>query len=75
MTRKTISIKDFWKPIEECPKAFEHYYLLRHIHGIIAAKWEKHQNGRDCWLNQFSTYCPEHITHFAEIPPLPERGE
>jgi len=70
--RDKIKIEDFWKPIEECPKAFEHYYLLRHYCGIIAAKWGQNRHGKDCWRNQFDDYFPEHITHFAEIPPLPD---
>jgi len=73
--RKTIRIDEFWKPIEECPKAYDKYYLLRHIHGIVAAKWWTDDPDGDCWISQFRKYDPEHVTHFAEIPPLPKRGE
>jgi len=76
MTRKTISIKDFWKPIEECPYAVDHYYFLRGDHIIIAAEWTANHYGEYCWCDTTGFCCVDiKVTHYAEIPPLPERGE
>jgi len=62
--------RQFWKPISECPRKREHYYLIRTIFGIIAAKWWEDEQ---IWRSQYGKEEDRHVTHFAEIPPLTER--
>jgi len=76
MTNEAINIKDFWKPIEECPKEKDHFYFLLSGDFINIGTWECNDFDKPCWCDQdIYRYPNPKFTHYAEIPPLPEEGE
>jgi len=71
----TTEFKNFWKPIEDCPKEEGKYYFLLSGHYIIVGTWARTHLGY-YWIDQDGfNYYHRKIFHYAEIPPLSEKGE
>jgi len=66
----------FWRPIEECPKeSWEYYIILLYDGSVRVGQWDTYRGYFNCGdyehREDFS-YHEGDVTHFAEIPPLPE---
>jgi len=67
----------FWQPIAECPKQDLKPYLLVQ-HGLrlgSRVKTGTYNQAENCWLlsDGSTPYDGHDLTHFAELPPLPQQ--